>query len=183
MIARLDHSNGASVSWSSLSSLGYLLSIILNIVFSPQLLLIFRRWRIQNNTKDLTDTPFVINRMSTAVIFLKERRYHDNYFLVVGELAKYILQPYEETQNQELRQKYGDHLSNGNALYFLATFLSRLLNEDIASRGCWLGICVVLSIFWFFSVASSKLARRSLLDVLGKGLDGNSIKCSTKEVR
>ena len=40
--------------------------------------------------------------MSTAVIFLKERRYHDNYLLVVSELAKYILQPYEETQNQEL---------------------------------------------------------------------------------
>ena len=121
--------------------------------------------------------------MSTAVIFLKGRRYLDNHLLVVGELAKYILLPYEETQNQELRQKYGDHLSDGNALYFLATFLSRMLNEDIASRGCWLGICVVLSIFWFFSVASSKLARRSLLDVLGKGLDGNPIKCSTNEVR
>ena len=85
MIARLDHSNGALVPWSSLSSLGYLLSIILGIVFSPQLLLIFRRWGKQNNSKDLTDTAFVINRMSTAVIFLKERRYHDNYFLVVGD--------------------------------------------------------------------------------------------------
>ena len=121
--------------------------------------------------------------MSTAVNFLKERRYRDSYLLVVGELAKYILQPYEETQNQELRQKYGDHLSNGNALYFLATFLSRLLNEDIASRSCWLGICVVLSISRYFSAASSKLARRSFLDVLGKGLDGNSIKCSTNQVR
>ena len=126
MIARLDHSNGALVSWSSLSSLCYLSSIILGIVFSPQLLLIFRRWGKQNNSKDLTDTAFVINRMSTAVIFLKERRYHDNYFLVVGELAKYILQPYEETQNQELRQKYGDQLSNGNVLYFPATFLSHI---------------------------------------------------------
>lgn len=64
--------------------------------------------------------------MSTAVIFLKERRYRDNYFLVVGELTKYILQPYEETENQEFRQKYGDQLSNGNALYFPATFLSRI---------------------------------------------------------
>ena len=129
------------------------------------------------------DTAFVINRMSTAVNFLKGGWFRDSYLLVVGELAKYILQPYEEAQNQELRQKYGDHLSNGNALYFLATFLSRLLSEDIASRGCWLGICVVLSIFRYFSAASSKQARRSLLDVLGKGLDGNSIKCSTNQVR
>ena len=97
--------------------------------------------------------------MSAAVIFLKERRYQDNYLLVVGELTNSILKPYEETQNQELRQKYGDQLSNGNALYFLATFLSGLLDEDIASRGCWLGICVVLSIFRYFSAASSKLAR------------------------
>lgn len=98
------------------------------------------------------DTAFVINRMSTAVNFLKERRYRDSYLLVVGELAKYILQPYEEAQNQELRQKYGDHLSNGNALYSLATFLSRLLSEDIASRGCWLGSALFSVYFGTFQL-------------------------------
>ena len=126
--------------------------------------------------------------MSTAVNFLKEGQCSDSILSVVSKVAKCILQPCEETQNQELRQMYGDYLSDLNALYFLTTFLSRLLNEDITSRGCWLGICVVLSIFRYYSAASPKLASRglemtALLEALEKGLDGNSIKLSTNEVR
>ena len=142
----------------------------------------------QNNSKDQEDYALVINRMSTAVKFLRERQCNDSILPVVSKVAKCILQPCEETHNQELRRMYGDYLSDVNALYLLTTFLSRLLNEDITSRGCWLGICIVLSIFRYYSAASSKLASRclemtALLEALEKGLDGNSIKCSTNEVR
>ena len=123
-------------------------------------------------------------RMNNTINILKEGSYGD-ILSVVGKVVKDILQPYEETDDRELRQKYGDHLSEIDAPLYLTNLLRRLMDTGLETRDGWLGMCVVRSVFWNYSDASLKMAkglgRSGLLKIVLNDLDTYGIKSSKNE--
>ena len=114
-------------------------------------------------------------RMNNTMKILKEGSYEDN-LAVVEKVAKDILQPYHETGNRELRQKYGDHLAEIDAPLYLTKLLRRLMDGgDMKTKNGWLGMFVVRSVFWNYSDASLRMAkglgRSGLLNIVLKDLD------------
>ena len=122
-------------------------------------------------------------RMNNAVNILKEGS--NDVLTVVGKVAKDILKPYSETNDRELRQKYGDHLSEIDAPLYLTNLLRRLMDTGLETRDGWLGMCVVRNVFWNYSDASLKMAkglgRSGLLKIVLNDLDTYGIKSSTNE--
>ena len=96
--------------------------------------------------------------MNNTINMLKEGSYED-ILAVVEKVAKDILQPYEETDDRELRQKYGDHLAEIDAPLHLTKLLQRLMDMGMETKNGWLGMLVVRSVFWNYSDASLRMAR------------------------
>ena len=138
----------------------------------------------QSSNQDQTDSVSVMVRMSNAINILKEESFND-VLTVVRKVAKDILEPFSKTNNRELRQKYGDHLSEIDAPLYLTNFLRRLMDTGLETRDGWLGMYVVRSVFWNYSHASLKMAkglgRSGLLKIVLKDLDTYGIKSSKNE--
>ena len=137
----------------------------------------------QSSNQDQVDSVSVMVRMNNAVNILKER--FNDVLTVVGKVAKDILEPYSETNDRELRQKYGDHLSEIDAPLYLTNLLRRLMDTGLETRDGWLGMYVVRSVFWNYSDASLKMAkglgRSGLLKIVLNDLDTYGIKSSKNE--
>ncbi|KAL9978854.1 hypothetical protein ACROYT_G016434 [Oculina patagonica] len=112
----------------------------------------------QNSNQDEVDSVSVMVRMNNTINVLKEGTFTD-MLSVIGKVAKDILEPYSETDDRQLRQKYGDHLSDIGAPRHLTTLLRRLMDMGMETRDGWLGMSVVRSVFWNYADASLKMAR------------------------
>ena len=137
----------------------------------------------QSSNQDQVDSVSVMVRMNNTVNILKEGS--NDVLTVVGKVAKDILEPYSETNDRELRQKYGDHLSEIDAPLYLTNLLRRLMDTGLETRDGWLGMYVVRSVFWNYSDASLKMAkglgRSGLLKIVLNDLDTYGIKSSKNE--
>ena len=100
----------------------------------------------------------VMVRMNNTINILKEGMLSD-MLLIIGRVAKDILEPYKETNDRKVRQKYGDHLSEIGAPHYLTILLRRLMDIGMETREGWVGMCVVRSVFWNYADASLKMAR------------------------
>ena len=124
-------------------------------------------------------------RMNNTINILKEGSFTDVNPVVV-KIAKDILEPYGETDDRELRQKYGDHLAEIGGPVYLTNFLRRLIDTGLETQHGWVGIYVVRSVLWNYSDASLKMAkglgRSGLLKILLHDLDTYGIKSSKNEV-
>ena len=97
-------------------------------------------------------------RMNNTINMIKDGTF-GNILPVVEKVAKDILQPYMETDDRQLRQKYGVHLSDIGAPRHLTMLLRRLMDMGMETQEGWVGMCVVRSVFWNYSDASLKIAR------------------------
>ena len=129
-------------------------------------------------------------RMNNTINILKEGTFRD-MLSVVGKVAKDILEPYSETDNRQLRQKYGDHLSDIGAPKHLTVLLRRLIDMGMETQEGWVGMYVVRSVFWNYADASLKMGRDlgrsgSLkimlndLDTCGTGSSKNEVKFKSR---
>ena len=137
----------------------------------------------QSSNQDQVDAVSVMVRMNNTIDVIKEGSYSD-ILSVVRKVAKVILEPYSETNDRELRQKYGDHLSEIDAPLHPATLLRRLMDTGMETRNGWLGMCVVRNVFWNFSDASlmaKGLGRSGLLKIVLNDLDTYGTKSSKNE--
>jgi len=138
----------------------------------------------QSSNQDQVDAVSVMVRMNNTINLIKEGSYSD-ILSVVGKVAKDILEPYSETDDRELRQKYGDHLAEIDAPLHLTTLLRRLMDTGMETRNGWLGMCVVRNVVWNFSDASLKMAkglgRSGLLKIVLNDLDTYGTKSSKNE--
>lgn len=100
----------------------------------------------------------VMVRMNNTINILKEGSFSD-ILSITGKVAKDILEPYSETDDRKLRQKYGDHLSEIGAPHHLTILLRRLMDIGMETRDGWVGLYVVRSVFWNYADASLKMAR------------------------
>lgn len=100
----------------------------------------------------------VMVRMNNTINILKEGTLSD-MLSITGKVAKDILEPYTETDDRQLRQKYGDHLSEIGAPHHLTMLLRRLMDIGMETRDGWVGMYVVRSVFWNYADASLKMAR------------------------
>lgn len=100
----------------------------------------------------------VMVRMNNTINILKEGSFSD-ILSITGKVAKDILEPYSETDDRKLRQKYGDHLSEIGAPHHLTILLRRLMDIGMETRDGWVGMYVVRSVFWNYADASLKMAR------------------------
>ena len=100
----------------------------------------------------------VMVRMNNTINILKEGTFND-ILSITGKVAKDILEPYGETDDRKLRQKYGDHLSEIGAPHHLTMLLRRLMDTGMETRDGWVGMYVVRSVFWNYADASLKMAR------------------------
>ena len=112
----------------------------------------------ETSNQDQVDAVSVMVGMNNTINMLKEGSYED-ILAVVEKVAKDILQPYEETDDRELRQKYGDHLAEIDAPLHLTKLLQRLMDMGMETKNGWLGMLVVRSVFWNYSDASLRMAR------------------------
>ncbi|XP_073234816.1 neuralized-like protein 4 [Porites lutea] len=112
----------------------------------------------ETSNQDQVDAVSVMVGMNNTINILKEGSYED-ILAVVEKVAKDILQPYEETDDRELRQKYGDHLAEIDAPLHLTKLLQRLMDMGMETKNGWLGMLVVRSVFWNYSDASLRMAR------------------------
>ena len=112
----------------------------------------------ETSNQDQVDAVSVMVGMNNTINILKEGSYED-ILAVVEKVAKDILQPYEETDDRELRQKYGDHLAEIDAPLHLTKLLHRLMDMGMETKYGWLGMLVVRSVFWNYSDASLRMAR------------------------
>ena len=97
-------------------------------------------------------------RMHNIINIVKDEKFND-ILSVVGKVAKDILEPYSETEDRQLRLKYGDHLSDIGAPNHLTMLLRRVVDMGMETQAGWLGICVIRSVFWNYADASLKMAR------------------------
>ena len=129
-------------------------------------------------------------RMNNTINILKEGTFSD-ILSVIGKVANDILEPYSETNDRQLRQKYGDHLSEIGAPHHLTLLLRRLIDMGMETRDGWVGISVVRSVFWNYADASLKMARdlgrsgclKIMLNDLercGTGTSKNEVNCKLR---
>ena len=125
-------------------------------------------------------------RMKNTINILKDGKVR-NMLSVVRKVEKYILEPLSETDNRQLQQSYGDHLSDIGAPHQLTVLLRRLNFMGVETQEVWMGICVVRKVFWISTVASLNMARDSGrigllkimlndLDTCGTGISKNQVK-------
>ena len=125
-------------------------------------------------------------RMNNIINVLKEGKF-DDILSVLGKVAKDILEPYSDTDNRELRQKYGDHLSDIGAPHHLTVLLRRLMDIGMETRDAWVGMYVVRRVFWNYADASLKMARdlgrSGSLKIMLNDLDTCGTNSSKNEVK
>jgi len=97
-------------------------------------------------------------RMNNTINILKDGTFSD-MLSITAKVHKDILEPYSETDDRMLRQKYGDHLSEIGAPQHLTKLLRRLMDVGMETRDGWVGMYVVRSVFWNYADASLKMAR------------------------
>ncbi|XP_068725548.1 neuralized-like protein 4 [Montipora capricornis] len=138
----------------------------------------------QSSNEDQVDNVSIMVRMNNTINILKEGSFTDVNPVVV-KIAKDILEPYRKTDDQELQQKYGDHLAEIGGPVHLTNFLRRLMDIGLETQRGWLGISVVRSVLLSYSDGSLKMAkglgRSGLLKILLHDLDTYGIKSSKNE--
>lgn len=112
----------------------------------------------QSSNQDEVDSVSVMVRMNNIINIIKDGKF-DDILSVVGKVAKDILEPYSETDDRQLRIKYGDHLSDISAPKYLTMLLRRVMDMGMETQAGWLGMCVIRSVFWNYADSSLKLAR------------------------
>ena len=105
---------------------------------------------------DVTDSVTVFVRMSNAVRHLEEP---DDIKGLIRKVYTDILEPYTETSDRSLRQKYGDHLTDVNAVSVLARLLY-VCTYLLCLRQYFL-ISIVLRFFFFIEIFSHVVPRNS----------------------
>ena len=100
----------------------------------------------------------VMVRMNNTINILKDGTFSDMR-PIIEKIFKDILEPYTETDDRMLRQKYGDHLSEIGAPHHLTNVLRRLMDVGMETRDGWVGMYVIRSVFWKYADASLKMAR------------------------
>ena len=100
----------------------------------------------------------VMVRMKNTINIIKEGLF-SNMLSITDRVAKDILEPYMEANDREVRQKYGDHLSEIGAPRHLTILLRRLMDVGMGTPDGWVGMYVVRSVFWNYTDASLKMAR------------------------
>lgn len=132
-----------------------------HIVFRTQIALFFPTGgtaETQSSNQDEVDSVSIMVRMHNIINIIKDGKF-DDILSVVGKVAKDILEPYSETDNRQLRLKYGDHLSDISAPQYLTVLLRRAMDMGMETRAGWLGMYVIRSVFWNYADASLKMAR------------------------
>ena len=109
-----------------------------SVTFSTALYLSGGTAETETSNQDQVDAVSVMVGMNNTINILKEGSYED-ILAVVEKVAKDILQPYEETDDRELRQKYGDHLAEIDAPLHLTKLLQRLMDMGRRPRMAGLG--------------------------------------------
>ncbi|PFX18848.1 Neuralized-like protein 4 [Stylophora pistillata] len=112
----------------------------------------------QSSNQDEVDSVSVMVRMHNIINTVKDEKFNDILF-VVRKVAKDILEPYCETDDRQLRLKYGDHLSDISAPEYLTRLLRRVMDMGMETQAGWLGMCVIRKVFWNYADASLKMAR------------------------
>ena len=128
------------------------------MIFNTALYLSGGTAETETSNQDQVDAVSVMGRMNNTINILKEGSFED-ILAVVEKVAKDILQPYEETDDRKLRQKYGDHLAEIDAPLHLTKLLQRLMDMGMETKNGWLGMLVVRRVFWNYSDASLRMAR------------------------
>ena len=104
------------------------------------------------------DPVSVMVRMHNIINIIKDGKF-DDILSVVGKVAEDILEPFSNTDDKQLRLKYGDHLSDISAPQYLTVLLRRVMDIGIETQAGWLGMYVIRSVFWNYADASLKMAR------------------------
>ena len=104
------------------------------------------------------DPVSVMVRMHNIINIIKDGKF-DDILSVVGKVAEDILEPFSNTDDKQLRLKYGDHLSDISAPQYLTVLLRRVMNIGIETQAGWLGMYVIRSVFCNYADASLKMAR------------------------
>ncbi|PFX18844.1 Neuralized-like protein 4 [Stylophora pistillata] len=112
----------------------------------------------QSSNQDGVDSVSVMVRMNNIIDIIKDGKFNDLLF-VVRKVAKDILEPFSETDDRQLRIKYGDHLSDIGAPMYLTMLLRRVMDMGMETQAGGLGMCVIRSVFWNYADASLKMAR------------------------
>ena len=112
----------------------------------------------QSSNQDGVDSVSVMVRMNNIINIIKDGKFNDLLF-VVRKVAKDILEPFSETDDRQLRIKYGDHLSDIGAPMYLTMLLRRVMDMGMETQAGGLGMCVIRSVFWNCADASLKMAR------------------------
>ena len=127
----------------------------------------------------------VMVRMNNTIHILQEGMFSD-MLSITKRIAKDILDPYMETNDRKLRQKYGYHLSEIGAPHHLTVLLRRLMDVGMETRDGWVGMRVVRSVFLSYTDTSLKMARdlgrSGLLRILLNDLDECGTTSSKNEV-
>lgn len=127
----------------------------------------------------------VMVRMNNTINILKDGTFSD-ILSIIAKVHKDLSEPYSETDDRKLRQKYGDHLSEIGAPEHLTKLLRRLMDIGMETRDGWMGMLVVRSVFWNYADASLKMARglgrSGLLKIMLNDLDTCGTSSSKNEV-
>ena len=100
----------------------------------------------------------VMVRMNNTINILKDGTFSDMRS-IIEKIYKDILEPYKETNDRKLRQKYGDHLSEIGGPHHLTNLLRRLMDVGMETPDGWMGMSVIRSVFCNYADDSLKMAR------------------------
>ncbi|XP_006816695.1 neuralized-like protein 4 [Saccoglossus kowalevskii] len=105
-----------------------------------------------------SDPNAIMFKMRDTVDKLKHWKFSDMRS-ALAEVTSTILQPYHNTTNRKIRQRFGDHLANIGGAHELTKLLERLDDMGMETPGVWQGINLVRSTCWNYSDASLKMCK------------------------
>lgn len=137
---------------SSISQLDENSNSILFVIFSGGFVETQTSNEKRTTGRDVTNLVTVFIRMSNAIKLLKEPRNEDIKVLVY-KVATDIFEPFWKTSDRLLRQKYGDHLADIDAVLHLANLLQVSKKQVYSRPQIWFNIIFILKqSFWFLII-------------------------------
>ncbi|XP_070553377.1 neuralized-like protein 4 [Ptychodera flava] len=123
-----------------------------------------------------TDPNAIMFAMRETVELLAKGSKVDS-LTAVQEVFKTIMEPFDETSDERLRKRFGDHLASLRGGHKLTRLLRRLqrMGDRNPSEQTWLGITVLRNICWNYSGSSLKMCKQfgqsGLLELMLKDID------------
>ena len=139
----------------------------------------------QSSNQQEVDSVSVMVRMTNTINFLKDGTFSD-LLSITEKVAKDILEPFMDTNDKKIRQRYGYHLSEIGAPHHLTILLRRLMDVGMETRDGWVRMRVIRSVFLCYADANLKMAgdlgRSGVLKIMLNDLDECGTISSKNEV-